>query len=290
MVGGFNNEQGPSSKGLTMVNIFTDTSPDGLKDISIAHYFDSFTCFSVVPGIEVYQGDDMIRVISPGIPNWLTNTVLRCRLSAEAVDTAIDETVAYFESQGVKPYWRLCPGDLPADLEHRLVNKGFSLVDEQPAMAADLTKLKDNLKTPEGLIIEHLSDATTMRAKHGWIRQLGTGKTLGTLIIDFWSAFGFSLDSDWQHYLGLVDGKPVSWASLFYCTGVAGIYAVGTIPEARRQGIASLITHYALLEARQRGYIIGVLQSSQMGYNMYRRLGFETCFSIKTYTLREPHS
>jgi ribosomal protein S18 acetylase RimI-like enzyme len=273
-----------------MVNIFTGTSVDGLKDISIAHYIDSFTCFSVVPGIEVYQADDMIRILSPGSPNRLTNTVLRCRLAAEDADAAIDETVEFFQSKGVKPYWRLCPGDLPADLEPRLIYKGFTLVDEQPAMAVDLTKLKDDLKTPEGLIIKHITDLSSMKAKHGWIRQLGTGKTLGTLIVDFWSAFGFGPDSDWQHYLGVIGGRPVSWASVFYCTGVAGIYAVGTIPEARRQGIASAITLNALLEALKRGYKIGVLQSSQMGYNMYRRLGFETCFSIKTYTLRELNS
>ncbi|MBE0411634.1 MAG: GNAT family N-acetyltransferase [Anaerolineales bacterium] len=273
-----------------MVNIFTDTSVDGLKDISIEHYFDSFTCFSVVPGIEVYQGVDMIRILSPGIPNWLTNTVLRCRLNAEDADTAIDETIEYFQSKGVKPYWRLCPGDLPADLEPRLINKGFSLVDEQPAMVIDLAKLKQNNRTPDGFVIERIRDAATMKEKHGWISQFREGKSLGTLLVDMFSGYGFDAASDWQHYLGVIGGKPVSWASVFYSTGVAGIYAVGTIPEARRQGIGSAITYRVLMDARQRGYRIGVLQSSQMGYNMYQKLGFETVFTIKTYTLPEPQS
>jgi ribosomal protein S18 acetylase RimI-like enzyme len=64
---------------------------------------------------------------------------------------------------------------------------------------------------------------------------------------------------------------------------VVGIYSVGTIPEARGKGIGSAITLRALLDARRRGYRVGLLQSSEMGYNMYRRLGFETCFKIKKY-------
>lgn len=266
-----------------MANVFVDLSADALSRVSTDHYFDSFTCYSVVPDVEVYEGEDMIRVVSPGIPNWLTNTVLRCRLSADNADTVIDETNEYFYSRGVLPYWRLCPGDLPSDLGERLVKKGLSLVEEQPAMAVDLQKLNQNIQMPDEFIVERVTDAATMKEKHGWIRQFGVGKSLGTLVMDLFTAYGFHPDSDWQHYIGVLHGKPVAWASVFYATGVAGIYAVGTLSEARRQGIGSAITLQALLDARERGYRVGVLQSSEMGYNVYLRLGFATCFKIKTY-------
>ncbi|MDX1665458.1 MAG: GNAT family N-acetyltransferase, partial [Candidatus Promineifilaceae bacterium] len=181
----------------------------------------------------------------------------------------------------------LCPGDLPANLEQRLEKKGLSLAEEQPAMAVDLQRLNEGARRPDGLIIERITVAAMMKEKHGWIRGSGSGKTLGTLLLDLWTAYGFDSESDWQHYLALLNGEPVSWASVFYATGVAGIYAVGTVPQARRQGIGSAITIRALLDARERGYRIGVLQSSQMGYNVYRQLGFETCFKIRTYTPAE---
>jgi ribosomal protein S18 acetylase RimI-like enzyme len=273
-----------------MNKIFTDLSEDALNRVSVEHYFDSFKCFSVVPGVEVYEGDDMLRVASPGVPNWLTNTVLHCQLSDGTVDTVIDETLEYFSSRGVKPYWRVCPGDAPADLEQRLLNKGFSLAGEEPSMAVDLENLKQDLKTPDGLVIQRLTNAAAMQEKHGWISTFGEGRNLGSLLLNMFSAYGFDPDSDWQHYLGVQDWKPVSWASVFYATGVAGIYAVGTQPEARRQGIGSAVTSRALLEARKRGYRVGVLQSSTMGYNVYRNLGFETCFTIKTYAPADPHT
>lgn len=188
------------------------------------------------------------------------------------------------------PYWWLCPGDLPSDLEQRLVKKGFSLSEEQPAMAVDLEKLNQEIRPPDGFTIERVVDSATLKEKHGWIRRFGQGKSLGTLIMDLFTAYGFDPDSVWQHYIGMLNGKPVSWTSVFFARGVAGIYAVGTLPEARRQRIGSAITLQGLLDARERGYRVGVLQSSEMGYNVYRRLGFENCFKIKTYVPAETQS
>jgi ribosomal protein S18 acetylase RimI-like enzyme len=270
-----------------MGDVFADLNTDALSRVSADHYFDSFTCFSVVPDVEVYRDQAMIRVVSPGIPNWLTNTVLRCRFSGDNADTLIDEICAYFSGKGVVPYWRLCPGDQPSDLAARLAKRGFTLVEEQPAMAVDLEQLNQDIITPDGLVVDRVTDADSMKEQHGWIRQLGTGKSLGTLLMAMWSTYGFTSESAWQHYIGLLNGKPVAWASVYYATGVAGIYAVGTLPNARRQGIGSAITVQALLAARERGYRVGVLQSSDMGYNVYRRLGFETYFQIKTYVLAE---
>lgn len=266
-----------------MPKVLTDLSPATLRKVGEEHYFESFACFSVVPGVEVYQGEDMIRIASPGIPNWLTNSVLRCRLFADNVDTVIDETSEYFRAKGVVPHWRLCPSDLPPDLGERLAAKGLFLGEEQPAMAVDLEKVNRDINTPDGLEIVRMSTLELLRENHGWIRQLGGDKSLGTLLVDLWSAYGFDTESPWQHYIASLNGKAVSWASVFYATGVAGIYAVGTLDEARCQGIGSAITLRALLDARERGYRVGMLQSSEMGYNVYRRLGFETCFGIKTY-------
>lgn len=270
-----------------MADIFADFSKDALKNVGAAHYFESFTCFSVVPGVEVYKSEEMIRVASPGIPNWLTNTVLRCRLSSDNADSVIDETNEYFHARGVVPFWRLCPDDVPSDLGERLVRKGLTLVEEQPAMAVDLTKVNQGIRPPDGLTIERLTSTAAIKEKHGWIRRLGLGRSLGTLLLDLWTAYGFGSNSAWWHYIGLLNGEPVSWASVFYAMGVAGVYAVSTLPEARRRGVGSALTLQALLDARERGYRVGVLQSSKMGYNVYRRLGFETCFTIKTYTPAE---
>ena len=38
-----------------------------------------------------------------------------------------------------------------------------------------------------------------------------------------------------------------------------------------------------LIDARERGYRVGVLESSELGYNVYKRLGFKDYGPIEQY-------
>jgi predicted acetyltransferase len=89
-----------------------------------------------------------------------------------------------------------------------------------------------------------------------------------------------------QAYTAWLNGSPVATSLLQLGGGVAGIYAVATAPEARRKGIGAQVTLSPLMEARLRGYKIGVLQASEMGLNMYRSLGFQECCRITSYVWR----
>jgi hypothetical protein len=46
------------------------------------------------------------------------------------------------------------------------------------------------------------------------------------------------------------------------------------LPEVRRKGVGAQVTRYPLMQARGMGYKVGVLQASEMGYSVYRSLGF----------------
>ena len=81
-------------------------------------------------------------------------------------------------------------------------------------------------------------------------------------------------------------GEPVATATSFFAAGVAGVYCVSTVEPARRQGIGAAVTLAALREARDLGWSIGVLGSSEMGYGVYRRLGFREYCRIGLYEWR----
>jgi len=84
-------------------------------------------------------------------------------------------------------------------------------------------------------------------------------------------------------FLGLLHSTPVSTAALHLNHGIAGIYEVATLPDARRQGIGAAVTLAALHLARDRGYRVASLFASRMGLPVYARLGFEVRDPLTVY-------
>jgi ribosomal protein S18 acetylase RimI-like enzyme len=72
----------------------------------------------------------------------------------------------------------------------------------------------------------------------------------------------------------VIDGVAVAAALAFDHAGDCGIYNVGTLPHARRRGLASSLTAAQLRAARERGCTTASLQSTEMAERLYARLGF----------------
>jgi ribosomal protein S18 acetylase RimI-like enzyme len=75
-------------------------------------------------------------------------------------------------------------------------------------------------------------------------------------------------------FLALLDGTPAAGAMTIVTHGVAGIYWVGTTPDARSRGLAELCTRAAGNAGFDQGARIAALQASVMGEPVYRRMGY----------------
>ena len=82
-------------------------------------------------------------------------------------------------------------------------------------------------------------------------------------------------DAELQAWVLVRDGFAV--AGLWACVhdGDCGIYAMGTAPQWRRQGLARSLIAHALAVAREDGARTASLQSTPMAVSLYRSLGFE---------------
>ncbi len=78
-------------------------------------------------------------------------------------------------------------------------------------------------------------------------------------------------------FVARLDGRPVGTSLAMHTDGdLAGIYAVGTKETARGRGAGTAATWACVAAAREWGCHTVVLQASQMGHPIYRRMGFQS--------------
>lgn len=267
-----------------MTDIVTDVSEQSLAAAVEANLFGTWSAMRTAPQVEVYDGPDMIRYIS-GVPFPIMNGVLRAQFEAARADEQIEEALTHFRSRNLPMTWFTGPTTEPDDLGARL--EAHALVHEEPeapGMAVDLLTLNETVPVPRGLTIEPMNDIERYRTYADvLVAGFGMPDFVGQAFVDILISAGFGEDSPWRAYLGSINGKPMGTSLLSLTGGVAGIYNVATLAEARGQGIGAAMTLTPLLEARQMGYRVGVLQSSQMGVKVYRRLGFREYCKIGNY-------
>jgi ribosomal protein S18 acetylase RimI-like enzyme len=89
-------------------------------------------------------------------------------------------------------------------------------------------------------------------------------------------------------FLARVAGVPAAVALGVHTGGVYGVYAVATLPEFRRRGLATALLERARADAVARGADRLALQVAEgsAAERLYRRLGFTLAFRTPGYTRR----
>lgn len=161
-----------------------------------------------------------------------------------------------------------------AALRERLAARGFQPAEEMPAMGVDLDRLAVP-PLPEGCAFIEAG------AEHDgpWCDALAEGygmprSTAGKCGPAAAARLGAA---DRVRCFGVMkDGAFIATSSVFLHGGYAGVYCVSTLAAERGKGLGAFITAKPLELCRAMGYRAGVLQASEMGAPVYRRLGFET--------------
>ncbi len=228
-----------------------------------------------VPGFDGLVAPD-VTVASIALPIARVNSASAAQFEPETADARIDDVIAWFEARRVPFVWRLGPRDRPADLQDRLLGKGFALdPDEMPGMAASLARLPE-VELPEGAAIERVRDAATYRE---WLDVTVDGFGMPPQIGDAYMAFaalGFGDEVPIRALLARVAGRPAATALGVLAGGGLVITNVTTIAEERGHGLGRAVTLAAMHLGAAAGAAIAVLQTTEMGDGVYRRLGFES--------------
>lgn len=267
----------------------------GLKETAVQdNLFALFRAMAqVLPGSEIVETEKLsYHLAFPTNPMF--KGVWQTRLSADEVDEAIDQTIAWFKKRNA-PYffWWTGPGTAPADLGTRLQARGLLDMAEQqqelaagihqteqgaPGMVVDLNQVDETLlvKTPPEFIIKQVENERQLYDfKKVFVETYEIPDWAGQAWVDATQKVGIG-KTPWQMFVGYLDDEPVATNMLFNGGGVASVYAVATVPTAQRKGIGAAITLKPLLDAREMGYRHGVLFSTEMGIRVYERIGFRS--------------
>ncbi|MEM4733396.1 MAG: GNAT family N-acetyltransferase [Candidatus Bathyarchaeia archaeon] len=89
------------------------------------------------------------------------------------------------------------------------------------------------------------------------------------------------------YHIGYINEKPVGTSTLFIGGGVAGVWGVSVVPNARKKGIGTAMTVVPLLDAKSKGLETAVLFASKMGKSVYQNIGFQEIFKVKHYIRKD---
>ncbi len=251
-----------------------------------ANFAEEMMCFgrSLLNG-EVHESPELFWFYT-GRPflNSVTRTQL-VRADEAYIHQKITEVCTYFAAHDTRFVWAVDAATRPTHLATSLEKRGFTKVGEDSTMAIDIHRMNENVSAPAGFTITEIEDEDALKIQRDLsVRGFGATPEGAQTYYENFVATGYGKGRPWHHYIGRLNNIPVAIASLLLHAGIAGIYGIATLPEARKQGIGAAITLYALREARTRGYRIGALVPSEMGISLYRTLGFQEMQKVSFYS------
>jgi GNAT superfamily N-acetyltransferase len=263
-----------------MSDIVQDLSPANLVAAIEDNLFSFIAAFRKWPRAEVHDEAE-IKWSMTDIPFPLFNSILRAQLIPERIDATIQSIIAQAKLRNVPLLWWTGPATQPTDLGRHLERHGFVGDEQIPGMAVDLAHLNENTPMPRGFTVQRVTDDETLKQ---WSHVCAAGFGMPDFTADAFYDFMRYVDPDTLlAYFGWQNDQPVATSLLLLAGGVAGIYNVATLAEARRQGIGALMTLAPLREARTKGYKAGILHASDMGRGVYRSLGFQEYCKVGQY-------
>jgi GNAT superfamily N-acetyltransferase len=232
--------------------------------------FACMTAFQVALGLAARGGrafdhEGVVAAIVPGLPDLALANAAVYRDSGR-LWSALPLLEQAYEHAGVRRslIW-VPPGDEGALAALRAA--GYAPDSEAPAMSLDLGRLP-----PEDDPPDDWTDAPRP-AEIAQIMERSYGLPDGAIDVAFrgWLAPATA-------YVARVEGRPACCLTIVREGSDAGVFLVGTIPEARGRGLARRLLLRALHASRAAGATVSTLQSSRLGYPVYRRLGYvELC-------------
>jgi ribosomal protein S18 acetylase RimI-like enzyme len=168
------------------------------------------------------------------------------------------------------------------DLEEYLLDNNYEVRFEIPCMS--VTKPLSSREVPKDVRIEKIANAK--HTKDFIEVSVLAYAMLGLPEVHTRAMFSKPealLGKDIVGYIAYRGNEPLATSIVLMTGEGAGLYWIGTRPNAQRLGLGALLTVYSTNEAFDAGTKVVTLQASKFGEPVYQRLGFETYDKLRRY-------
>ncbi len=225
---------------------------------------------------------DGLALASTGVPLTGCNTAMVTRTPRDP-DSALRDARQFFAELEM-PWCLFAMDDTASAVALAAVRAGMQASIAEPAMFLDARDVVSHAIHPD-LDIETVRDAETMRCYRDIAAQGFAGDPAG---FGIWANPDLIATPGLFFYLGRVAGEPVATSCVYSLHGISTINMVTTMPEHRRRGYGEAMVWHAIQAGVANGSDAAYLQSSEMGYPLYERMGFRKAFSLQTWIYRPP--
>jgi hypothetical protein len=225
-----------------------------------------------------------VAILASGLPAAIFNVVTP--EGAIASETDLLRAVDHIRNRGVPFVVQLVAGahdhlvavlgDLDVAESHPehpmpgMVLHPLPAMSSQPPGGLEITEVRsdDEMEAAAGVMVDGFGMPLSLARDIN--RALTAGDGLGT------------------GYIGYADGRPVATSVGFRTGHTIGVYNVTTIRAARRRGYGDAMTRRVIVDGAFAGCEAAALQSSDVAFPMYSRMGFRTVIRYRRFVPAQP--
>lgn len=207
------------------------------------------------------------------------------------LNTCIDTIIDFYSSRNRRPSVFLLKDKTLDHLISNLEQQGFTLNYSDSLMTFEKNDSKLSI---DGYIVKKVENPEEMslfidlfyKAHTG-----GEGEIYGEAAKEYRDCFMKAYlhpqsEIRREYYIGYLNNHPTTYGCIFIKDSVAGLYAIGSIPEYRKKGLAKALSLYMVERSKQMGAgdIFLLTETNSINEAIYTKMGFKTKFIYSGYS------